>query len=89
MYVTQASWKSEIFQSVVGFLPDWAQGTALGLFLLAVLTPWALRTWRKFVYHRALRTGRPIPESARYAQGRGSDHLGSYAPLPRRDDPAA
>ncbi|MGW6015873.1 hypothetical protein [Streptomyces sp. NPDC055210] len=89
MYVTEASWKSEVFQSVVGFLPDWAQGTALGVFVLAVVTPWALKMKRKFVYHRAVRAGRPIPESARFAQGRGADHLGSYAPPPRRDDPAA
>ncbi|MFJ8940130.1 hypothetical protein ACIRL0_31170 [Streptomyces sp. NPDC102365] len=89
MYVTQASWKSEIFQSVVGFLPDWAQGTALGAFVLAVVTLWALKMKRRLAYHRAVRTGRPIPESARYAQGRGADHLGSYAPPPRRDDTTA
>ncbi|MCW8099898.1 hypothetical protein [Streptomyces tauricus] len=89
MYVTQASWKSEIFQSVVGFLPDWAQGTALGVFVLAVLTVWAIKLKRKLAYHRAVRAGRPIPESARFAQGRGADHLGSYAPQARRDDSAA
>ncbi|MFJ2258695.1 hypothetical protein ACIOKD_10125 [Streptomyces sp. NPDC087844] len=89
MYVTQASWKSEIFQSVVGFLPDWAQGTALGVFVLAVLAAWAVKLKRKLAYHRAVRTGQPIPEAARGAQGRGADHLGSYAPRPRQDDTTA
>jgi len=84
-----ASWKSEIFEASIGFLPDWAQGGALGLLVLAVLATWAVKLKRKFAYHRAVRTGQPIPEAARYAQGRGADYLGSYAPQPRQDDTTA
>ncbi|MEU9188298.1 hypothetical protein AB0D14_27930 [Streptomyces sp. NPDC048484] len=89
MYVTQAGWKSEIFQVTVGFLPDWAKGTALGLVALGFLTLWTVKLKRKLAYHRAVRSGQPIPAAARYAQGRGTDYLGSYAPQPRPDDTSA
>ncbi|MDQ1039971.1 aminopeptidase-like protein [Streptomyces sp. V3I8] len=88
MYVTQASWKSEIFQVTVGFLPDRAQIGALGLVVLAVLASWVVKLRRRLAYRRAVRPGQPV-HAARYGQGRGADHLGAYAPQPGPDDTRA
>lgn len=74
-----ASWKSEIFESVLGFLPDWAQLTALALIVLAVVTSWVLKIKRRTAHRRAARSGRPVHPAA---QGSGADHLGPYAPRP-------
>ncbi|WAU80876.1 hypothetical protein O1Q96_14535 [Streptomyces sp. Qhu-G9] len=86
MHVTQASWKSEIFQAVFGFLPDWAKSAGLGLVVLAVLAYWALKVKRRLAYRRAVRSAQPVHAAARYEQGRGADYLGAYAPRARQDD---
>lgn len=86
MHVTLASWKSEIFEAVLGFLPDWAQMTGLGLVVVAVLATWAYKLKRKLAYRRALRAGQPVHAAAQYGQGRGADYLGAYAPQTRQDD---
>ncbi|MFJ3671698.1 hypothetical protein ACIPSE_35075 [Streptomyces sp. NPDC090106] len=77
--VSLASGKSEIFEAVLKFLPDWVQITVLGLVVLAVLVSWGLKLKRKIEYRRAVRAGRPVHAAAQYGQGRGADYLGSYA----------
>ncbi|MGA5362127.1 hypothetical protein [Streptomyces purpurascens] len=76
----QASVKSQIFESLLGFLPDWVQITVLALIVLAVLASWAVKIKRKIAHRRAVRGGQPVHAAARYGQGRGADHLGEYAP---------
>ncbi|GGW50418.1 hypothetical protein [Streptomyces griseoloalbus] len=75
-----ASVKSQIFESVLGFLPDWVQITVLALIVLAVVVSWAVKVKRKIAHRRAVRTGQPIHAAAQYGQGSGADHLGQYAP---------
>ncbi|MET7292594.1 hypothetical protein ABZS79_10680 [Streptomyces griseoloalbus] len=75
-----ASVKAQIFESVLGFLPDWVQITVLALILLAVVASWAVKVKRKIAHRRAVRTGQPIHAAAQYGQGNGADHLGQYAP---------
>ncbi|MFC9508988.1 hypothetical protein [Streptomyces sp. NPDC057002] len=76
----QASVKSQIFESLLGFLPDWVQITVLALIVLAVLASWAVKIKRKIAHRRAERGGQPVHAAARYGQGRGADYLGEYAP---------
>ncbi|TPQ17015.1 hypothetical protein [Streptomyces sporangiiformans] len=85
MGVPQASGKSEIFEAVLRFMPDWVQVTVLGLVLLAVLVSLGVKLKRKLAYRRAVREGRPMHAAAQYGQGRGADYLGSYAPQTRQD----
>ncbi|MGC5039169.1 MULTISPECIES: hypothetical protein [unclassified Streptomyces] len=80
----QASVKSQIFESVLGFLPDWVQITVLALIVLAVLASWAVKIKRKIAYRRAVRSGQPVHAAARHGQGRGADYLGEYAPQETR-----
>ncbi|MFC8425038.1 hypothetical protein ACFUN7_29995 [Streptomyces sp. NPDC057236] len=75
-----ASVKSQIFESVLGFLPDWVQITVLALIVLALVASWVVGIKRKIAHRRAVRNGRPIHAAARYGQGGGADHLGPYAP---------
>ncbi|MFD6175303.1 hypothetical protein [Streptomyces coeruleorubidus] len=76
----QASVKSQIFESVLGFLPDWVQITVLALIVLAVLASWAVKIKRKIAYRRAVRSGGSVHAAAQYGQGRGADYLAEYAP---------
>ncbi|MER7899570.1 hypothetical protein ABTX62_26490 [Streptomyces sp. NPDC096046] len=76
----QASVKSQIFESLLGFLPDWVQITVLALIVLAVVASWVVKIKRKIAYRRAVRDGQPVHAAARYGQGRGADYLGQYAP---------
>ncbi|MFF5965970.1 hypothetical protein ACFY64_19985 [Streptomyces collinus] len=76
----QASAKSQIFESLLGFLPDWVQITVLALIVLAVVATWVVKIKRKIAHRRALRTGQPVHAAAQYGQGRGADYLGEYAP---------
>jgi hypothetical protein len=76
----QASVKSQIFESLLGFLPDWVQITVLALIVLAVLASWAVKIKRKIAYRRAVRSGGSVHAAAQYGQGRGADYLGEYAP---------
>jgi hypothetical protein len=75
----QASVKSQIFESLLGFLPDWVQITVLALIVLAVLASWAVKIKRKIAYRRAVRSGGSVHAAAQYGQGRGADYLGEYA----------
>ena len=75
-----ASGRSEIFELVLKFMPDWVQFTVLGLIVLAVVASWALKLKRKIQYWRAVRTGAPVHAAAQHGQGRGADYLGAYAP---------
>jgi hypothetical protein len=78
--LSQASVKSQIFESLLGFLPDWVQITVLALIVLAVVASWVVKIKRKIAYRRAVRTGQPVHAAAQYGQGRGADYLGQYAP---------
>ncbi|MFE7902549.1 hypothetical protein ACFU3E_34665 [Streptomyces sp. NPDC057424] len=80
----QASVKSQIFESLLGFLPDWVQITVLALIVLAVVASWVVKIKRKIAYRRAVRNGRPVHAAARHGQGCGADYLGEYAPQPAR-----
>lgn len=82
----QASVKSQIFESLLGFLPDWVQITVLALIVLAVVASWAVKIKRKVAHRRAVRNGRPVHAAAQYGQGRGADHLGQYAPQQTQPD---
>ncbi|GAA2266272.1 hypothetical protein GCM10010415_33680 [Streptomyces atrovirens] len=75
-----ASVKSQIFESVLGFLPDWVQITVLALIVLAVVASWVVKIKRKIAHRRAVRDGQPAHAAAQYGQGSGADHLGQYAP---------
>ena len=48
-----ASWKSQIFESVLGFLPDWVQITVLALIVLALVASWVVGIKRKIAHRRA------------------------------------
>ncbi|MFI9820163.1 hypothetical protein ACIHFC_06725 [Streptomyces sp. NPDC052013] len=87
--ISLAGWKTQIFESVLGFLPDWVQITVLALVVLAVLAHWTLKIKRKIAHRRAVRSGQPVHAAAQYGQGRGADHLGQYAPQPQQPAPAA
>ncbi|MFC7904504.1 hypothetical protein ACFUV1_30750 [Streptomyces griseoincarnatus] len=73
--VPLASWKTQMFESLLGFLPDWVQITVLALVVLAFLAAWALKLKRRIAARRAPRTGAPVP-----VQASGADFLGPYAP---------
>ncbi|MEQ8143424.1 hypothetical protein [Streptomyces sp. OP7] len=79
--VPLASWKTQMFESVLGFLPDWVQITVLALVVLAVVAGWVLKIRRNMVHRRALRAMAAArrPES-------GADFLGPYAPQRDSDD---
>ncbi|MFD5914697.1 hypothetical protein ACFWHL_38905 [Streptomyces massasporeus] len=82
----QASVKSQIFESLLGFLPDWVQITVLALIVLAVVASWVVKIKRKIAYRRAVRNGQPVHAAAQYGQGRGADYLGQYAPQQTEPD---
>ncbi|MBT3152026.1 hypothetical protein HTV45_14240 [Streptomyces sp. CHD11] len=71
-----ASWKTQIFESVLGFLPDWVQITALALVVLAVAATWAVKIKRGIAHRRAVRLG----TAAQYGEDSGAHYLGQYAP---------
>ncbi|KOX05044.1 membrane protein [Streptomyces sp. NRRL B-1140] len=79
----QASVKSQIFESLLGFLPEWVQITVLALIVLAVVASWVVKIKRKIAYRRALRNGQPVHAAAQFGQGRGADYLGQHAPQPQ------
>ncbi|MFE6337807.1 hypothetical protein ACFVOK_32020 [Streptomyces sp. NPDC057798] len=85
-----ASGKSQIFESLLWFLPDWVQNTVLVLIVLALLATWVIRLRNKLARRRALRQPQPQPVPVmRYDQGSGADHLGPYAPQRRPEDSSA
>ncbi|MER7721736.1 hypothetical protein ABTX99_33240 [Streptomyces flaveolus] len=75
-----ASTKSQIFEAVLGFLPDWVQITVLALLALAVVASWLIGLKQRIARRRAARSGAPVQAPARHGQGRGADHLGPCAP---------
>jgi len=82
-----ASGKSQIFESLLWFLPDWVQNTVLVLIVLALLATWIIKLRNKIAYRGALRQAPPAP--APYDQGSGADYLGAYAPQRRPEDGSA
>ncbi|WP_030221633.1 hypothetical protein [Streptomyces sp. NRRL WC-3626] len=83
-----ASVKSQIFESVLGFLPDWVQITVLALIVLAVVASWVVKLKRRIAHRRAVRRGQPVHAAAQYGQGSGADHLGAYAPQQTAQQPS-
>jgi hypothetical protein len=81
---TQASWKSEIFQATLNFLPDWLQYTAIGLAVGGFLVFQVVKWRRGRALRRALGPITPIPDAPDGA--RGADYLGAYAPQQPRND---
>jgi hypothetical protein len=77
--VTLASWKAQIFESVLGFLPL-LQLTVLGLIAALLLLYWGITIQEKIAGRRAARNGQPVPAAAQPGQGRGDDCLGPYTP---------
>ncbi|MFI7348381.1 hypothetical protein ACIBSR_19225 [Streptomyces sp. NPDC049936] len=86
--VPLASVKTQIFDAVLGFLPDWVQITVLALIVLAVVASWVIKLKRRIDRRRAPSPGHPVTAPEPYAQGSGADHLGPYAP-PRRPESGA
>lgn len=78
-----ASWKTQIFESVLGFLPGWTQIAVLALVVLAVVASWAVRIRRRIVQRRAARSGPPVRTAAQYGEDSGAHYLGQYAPQPQ------
>jgi flagellar biosynthesis/type III secretory pathway M-ring protein FliF/YscJ len=81
--VPLASGKSEIFEIVLQFMPDWVQIPVLVLVILLVVGSWVFKIKRKIDRRRAARqvqAGPAVQTSAQHGQGRGSDYLGPYAP---------
>ncbi|CAM5737735.1 putative protein OS=Streptomyces tendae OX=1932 GN=GUR47_32930 PE=4 SV=1 [Streptomyces tendae] len=75
-----ASAKSQIFEAVLGFLPDWVQITVLALIVLAVVASWVVKARRGIARRRARRAGQALPGAVPHGQGTGADHLGPYTP---------
>ncbi|MFJ9672366.1 hypothetical protein ACIRP5_16390 [Streptomyces sp. NPDC101221] len=79
--VPLASAKSQVFEAVLGFLPDWVQITVLALIVLAVVASWVVKAKRGIARRRARRAAQALPGTDPYGgQGTGADHLGPYAP---------
>ncbi|WP_328870029.1 hypothetical protein OHT76_07925 [Streptomyces sp. NBC_00287] len=83
-----ASAKSQIFESLLWFLPDWVQNTVLVLIILAVLATWGIKLRNKIAYRRALRQAQAAPVPATVDQGSGADYLGPYAPQQAQPQPS-
>ncbi|MFE4580993.1 hypothetical protein [Streptomyces chartreusis] len=81
--VPLASGKSEIFEIVLQFMPDWVQIPVLVLVILLVVGSWVFKIKRKIDRRRAARQAQAVPTAQpghRHGQGRSADHLGPYAP---------
>ncbi|MBQ0964771.1 hypothetical protein KBY91_10445 [Streptomyces sp. RK23] len=83
--VPLASAKTQVFEAVLGFLPDWVQITVLALVVLAVVASWVVKVRRRLARRRASRTGLPLPGAAQPGRS-GADFLGPYAPAQRQGD---
>ncbi|MGW5784864.1 hypothetical protein ACWEWK_12810 [Streptomyces sp. NPDC003757] len=86
--VPLASAKSQIFEAVLGFLPDWVQITVLALIVLAVVASWVVKARRGIARRRARRAGQALPGAAPHGQGTGAGHPGPYAPQQQQPRPA-
>ncbi|MFE2044950.1 hypothetical protein ACFXAZ_29345 [Streptomyces sp. NPDC059477] len=81
--VPLASGRSELFEAVLEWGPDWAQEIGRVLIPLALVVSLAVRFVRGIVRERAQdRAGAGEPS---HGQGGGADHLGDYAPQPESD----
>ncbi|GAA3775765.1 hypothetical protein ACFS5L_15365 [Streptomyces phyllanthi] len=78
--VPLAGGKSEIFEIVLKFMPEWVQVTVLALIVLIVVVSWIITLKNKIARRRAARAGLPVHAVAQSGQGRGADYLGAYAP---------
>ncbi|MEV7793955.1 hypothetical protein AB0O68_18505 [Streptomyces sp. NPDC087512] len=78
--VPLASVKTQIFEAVLGFLPDWVQITVLALVVLAVVASWVIKAKRGIARRRAARSGPPVQAPVPSGHSRGADFLGPYAP---------
>ncbi|MFD7391347.1 hypothetical protein ACFV46_23090 [Streptomyces sp. NPDC059852] len=86
--VPLASVKSEIFEAVLQFMPDWIQIPVLVLIVLAVVGSWVYKGKRKLDERRARRQGRVPAMAPQPSQARGADFLGPYAPQQQPPRPA-
>lgn len=81
--VPLASGKSEIFEIVLQFMPDWVQIPVLVLVILLVVGSWVYKLKRKIDRRRAVRRAQAlgaVQAAPQHGQGRGADYLGPYAP---------
>ncbi|MGC9541035.1 hypothetical protein [Streptomyces sp. UG1] len=83
--VPLASGKSEIFEVILQFMPDWIQIPVLVLVILLVVGSWVFKLKRKIDRRRAARQGQA---AAQHGQGRGADYLGPYAPQQQAAQPS-
>lgn len=89
--VPLASGKSEIFEIVLQFMPDWVQIPVLVLVILLVVGSWVFKIKRKIDRRRAARQTQAVPTAQpgpQHGQGRGADYLGPYAPQPQPAQPS-
>ncbi|MFE0401957.1 hypothetical protein ACFW6M_24305 [Streptomyces nigra] len=82
-----ASGKSEIFEIVLQFMPDWIQIPVLILVVLLVVGSWVFKGKRKLDQRRARRQGQAPVMAPQPAQARGADFLGPYAPQQQSQPP--
>ncbi|TXS45958.1 hypothetical protein EAO75_24570 [Streptomyces sp. uw30] len=86
--VPLASGKSEIFEVVLQFMPDWVQIPVLVLIVLLVVGSWVFKLKRKIDQRRARRQGQTVQVAVQQGQGSGADHLGPYAPQQQAQQPS-
>ncbi|QOV39611.1 hypothetical protein IM697_15185 [Streptomyces ferrugineus] len=86
--VPLASGKSEIFEVILQFMPDWIQIPVLVLIVLLVVGSWIFKLKRKIDRRRAARRGGPVQMAPQHGQGQGADHLGPYAPQQQAPQPS-
>ncbi|MET9834476.1 hypothetical protein ABZ078_35465 [Streptomyces sp. NPDC006385] len=86
--VSLASGKSEIFEIVLQFMPDWVQIPVLVLIVLLVLGSWGFKLKRKIAQRRAVRQSGAVQAAPQHGQGRGADYLGPYAPQQPAQQPS-
>ncbi|GHH21112.1 hypothetical protein [Streptomyces lanatus] len=86
--VPLASGKSEIFEVILQFMPDWIQIPVLVLIVLLVVGSWVFKLKRKIDRRRAARQGGTVQPAAQHGQGQGADYLGQYAPQQQSQRPS-
>ncbi|MFJ7076466.1 hypothetical protein [Streptomyces sp. NPDC098781] len=86
--VPLASGKSEIFEVVLQFMPDWVQIPVLVLIVLLVVGSWVFKLKRKIDRRRARRQGQTVQVVVPHGEERGADFLGPYAPQRQTAEPS-
>ncbi|MER6345521.1 hypothetical protein ACWC10_29280 [Streptomyces sp. NPDC001595] len=79
------SYKAQVAEFLLGFLPEWLQVTVLVLIVAAVLVSWGFKLRRRIARARAGQTAPPARAEA-VPQSRGADFLGPYAPTRQPPD---